>query len=83
YDKADWTEDGKPATLPTPFYSSTFIVDTMLRYIDAGRGSGKPFFASVNFLANHIPVQAPDAYIARYAHAYDGGWSALRAARQA
>jgi arylsulfatase A-like enzyme len=83
YDKADWTEDGKPATLPTPFYSSTFIVDTMMRYIDAGRGSGKPFFASVNFLANHIPVQAPDAYIARYAHAYDGGWRALRAARQA
>jgi arylsulfatase/uncharacterized sulfatase len=83
YDKADWTDDGKPATLPQPFYSSTFIVDTMLRYIDAGRGSGKPFFASVNFLANHIPVQAPDAYIARYAHAYDGGWSALRMARQA
>src|SRR2546422_2138525 len=27
YDKADWTEDGRPATLPTPFYSSTFIVE--------------------------------------------------------
>ena len=32
----------------------------------AGRPTGRPFLASVNFLANHIPVQAPDGYIARY-----------------
>ncbi len=33
----------------------------MMRYIDDDRASGKPFLASINFLANHIPVQAPDA----------------------
>ena len=82
YDTADWTEDGKPATLPKGYYSSRFVVDKMIDYIDRGRADGKPFFASINFLANHIPVQAPDAYIARYQTAYRGGWTALRAARR-
>lgn len=82
YDHADWTEDDKPATLPRNFYSSRFIVDKTIEYIDAGAGSGKPFLASVNFIANHIPVQAPDADIARYKGRYAGGWTALRAARR-
>ncbi|MFM9853736.1 MAG: arylsulfatase [Sphingomonadaceae bacterium] len=82
-DQADWTEDGKSAALPKDFYSSRFIVDTMIRYIDQGRASGKPFFASVNFQANHTPVQAPDAYIARYANRYASGWSILRRERAA
>jgi arylsulfatase/uncharacterized sulfatase len=82
YDRADWTEDGKPATLPRDYYSSRFVVDKMIAYIEGGRPAGKPFFASINFLANHIPVQAPDAYIARYRTAYDGGWSAVRTARR-
>jgi arylsulfatase/uncharacterized sulfatase len=82
YDTAAWTEDGKPATLPKDYYSSRFVVDKMIDYIDAGRASGRPFFASVNFLANHIPVQAPDLYIDRYRTAYDRGWTAIRAARR-
>jgi len=82
YDKADWTEDGKPATLPKDYYSSRFVVDRMIDYIDRDRTGRKPFFASINFLANHIPVQAPDAYIARYRAAYRGGWTALRTARR-
>ncbi|MEY2883359.1 MAG: hypothetical protein RL490_1083, partial [Pseudomonadota bacterium] len=83
YDKADWTEDGKPAHLPKPYYSSRFIVDKALRYIDADRAGGKPFLASLNFLANHIPVQAPDSDIAAYARRYQAGWTALRAERAA
>lgn len=81
YAAADWTENGRPAQLPTPFYSSTFIVDQMIRYIDADRASGRPFLASLNFLANHIPVQAHDADIARYAGRYRAGWTALRQER--
>src|SRR3546814_6479928 len=53
----------------------------MIDYIDSGAASGKPFLASVNFLANHIPVQAPDSDIARYAAMYHDPWTALRAAR--
>jgi arylsulfatase/uncharacterized sulfatase len=82
YDHADWSEDGKPAELPADFYSSRFIVDKMIAYL--GRGDqAKPFFASVNFLANHIPVQAPDADIAAYRGRYDAGWTVLREQRRA
>ncbi|OHD09287.1 arylsulfatase [Sphingopyxis sp. RIFCSPHIGHO2_12_FULL_65_19] len=81
YDQANWTENGKPATLPRDYYSSRFVVQRMIDYIEADRDSGKPFLASVNFLANHIPVQAPDSDIARYSAMYRDGWTALRAAR--
>lgn len=81
YATAAWTENGKPATLPKDYYSSHFVVQKMIDYIEADRASGKPFLASVNFLANHIPVQAPDSDIARYAAMYKDGWTALREAR--
>jgi arylsulfatase A-like enzyme len=83
YEKADWTEDGKPARLPANYYSSTFIVDRTIAYANRARAAGRPFFASVNFLANHTPVQAPDADIARYADRYLQGWGALRTERAA
>jgi len=81
YDTAAWTENGKPATLPKDYYSSTFVVGKMIDYIEKDRPSGKPFFASINFLANHIPVQAPDSDIARYSAMYKDGWTKLREAR--
>jgi arylsulfatase A-like enzyme len=83
YDKTKWSDDGKPAKLPKRFYSSTLIIDRMIGYIDRGRASGKPFLASVNFIANHIPVQARDADIAAYAGRYNAGWTALRQERRA
>ncbi|WP_341902932.1 arylsulfatase [Sandarakinorhabdus limnophila] len=83
YDQTEWSEDGKPAKLPARFYSSTLIVDRMIRYIDSGNASGKPFLASVNFIANHTPLQAPDADIAAYAGRYTAGWTALRNQRRA
>ncbi|MBC7521665.1 MAG: sulfatase-like hydrolase/transferase, partial [Sandarakinorhabdus sp.] len=82
YDKADWTEDGKPADLPRNFYSSRFIVDKMISYLEAGDRQ-KPFLASINFLANHIPVQAPEADLAANRGRYDAGWTALRDQRRA
>ena len=81
YSVAGWTENGRPATLPKDYYSSRFVVQKAIDYIEADRASGKPFLASINFLANHIPVQAPDSDIARYAAMYQDGWTALRAAR--
>ncbi|AJA07740.1 sulfatase [Sphingopyxis fribergensis] len=81
YDTAAWTENGRPATLPKDYYSSHFVVRRMIDYIEEGRQSGKPFLASINFLANHIPIQAPDSDIARYSAMYKDGWTALREAR--
>ena len=83
YNKTEWSEDGKPAKLPKRFYSSTLIIDKMISYIDRDKATGKPFFASINFIANHIPVQARDADIAAYAGRYHYGWTTLRKERRA
>lgn len=81
YERADWTRDGKTARLPRRFYSSTLIVDEAIAQIDGVKD--KPFFATLGFLANHIPVQASEADIAAYRTRYLAGWSALRAGRAA
>jgi len=82
YDTAAWTEDSGPARLPKRFYSSTLIIDKTIAYLDSPERKGRPFMASINFLANHIPVQAPEADLARYRGAYRDGWTALREARR-
>ena len=80
YADAPWYEDDVPAGLPDDFYSSEFIVDQMLTYLDEGDGEA-PFFAYLAFMAVHIPVQAPPEFTANYAGVYDAGWDATRTAR--
>ena len=81
YRRAEWWQDFAPVdTLPEDFYSSRFLVDTMIEYLD-GRDTGRPFFAMLGFQANHIPVQAPREFVERYDGVYDSGWEALREAR--
>jgi arylsulfatase A-like enzyme len=80
YKTAPWFEDGKPATLPKDFYSSRFLVDRMIDYIDSGPGD-QPFFAYIGFQAVHIPVQAPAEFTRKYADTYREGWAAMRTAR--
>jgi arylsulfatase/uncharacterized sulfatase len=82
YATAPWFEDGEPATLPEAFYSSRFIVDRMIAYIDE-TPANQPFFAYLAFQAIHIPVQAPAAFIDPYRERYREGWSALREERAA
>ncbi len=83
YDGSEWYEDGKPATLPADFYSSRFLVDRMIEYIGDGTRDPRPFLAYLPFLAIHMPVQAPQEVIARYAATYAGGWDAQRQRRHA
>jgi len=80
YADAPWYEDDVPASLPDDFYSSEFIVDQMMTYLDEGDGEA-PFFAYLAFMAVHIPVQAPPEFTANYAGVYDAGWDATRTAR--
>lgn len=82
YDEALWVEGDRPAHLPKRFYSSTLIVDKTIAYLEDPARAGRPFLASINFLASHIPVQAPDADLSRYKKSYMAGWDALRTARQ-
>lgn len=80
YADAPWYEDDVPASLPDDFYSSEFIVNQMMTYMDEGDAEA-PFFAYLAFMAVHIPVQAPPEFTANYAGVYDAGWDATRTAR--
>ena len=84
YETAPWYEDDQPATLPEDFYSSAFIVDKMIEYIDSAGESNtdaQPFFAYLAFQAIHIPIQAPREFTDRYTGVYDQGWQVLREQR--
>jgi arylsulfatase/uncharacterized sulfatase len=78
-----WYEDGKTANMPAEFYSSEYFVDRTIGYIDADARKQQPFFAYVGFQANHVPVQAPKAYVDKYKGRYRDGWTALREQRLA
>jgi arylsulfatase A-like enzyme len=89
YDSAPWFENGKPAKLPDDFYSSEFIIDRMIDYVDQGlqrknspqHTNSQPFFSYIAFQAIHIPVQAPREITDRYNGVYDQGWHALHKQR--
>ena len=81
YQYAPWFEDGKPADLPKDFYSSKFMIDQMISYLDADKGQDDPFFAYIAFQAVHIPVQAPREFTDHYKGVFDNGWAVLREAR--
>ena len=83
YDDANWFADGERFELPEDFYSSEFLIDKTIEFIDSNLDDGKPFFAYVPFQAVHIPVQAPQQYIDRYMGRYDKGWHQLREERTA
>lgn len=83
YDQANWFADGERMTLPEDFYSSRFLVDKTIEFIDDNLQDGKPFFAYLPFMAVHMPVQAPQEYIDHYMGVYDAGWDALRTQRLA
>lgn len=68
--------------MPAEFYSTEFFVDKTLAYIDSDAASKKPFFAYLGFQANHVPIQAPQAFIDKYKGRYAHGWTALRQARR-
>ncbi len=81
YPFAPWYEDGAPADLPEDFYSSKFLVDKMIDYLDEDGGSDAPFLAYIGFQAIHIPIQAPREFIDKYEGVFDDGWNVLREQR--
>ena len=82
YEAANWFADGERFELPEDFYSSRFLIDKTINFIDSNIEDGKPFFAYVPFQAVHIPVQAPQEFIDRYMGVYDEGWDVLRERRR-
>ncbi len=83
-DKAKYRDNGATVeTLPADFYSTRFYTERMIRYIEEGKTTGKPFFAYLAYTSPHWPMQAPRESIERYRGKYDGGYDALRATRLA
>ena len=82
YENANWYADGEPYRLPEDFYSSRFLVDKTIEFVDSHVEDQRPFFAYLPFQAVHIPVQAPQAFIDPYMDKYDEGWDAIRDARR-
>lgn len=80
YPDAPWYEDGEAVSLPEDFYSSEFLVDQMITYLQE-RDRSRPFFSYVAFQAIHIPVQAPRAFTRNYEGVYSDGWDALATRR--
>ena len=83
YEKANWFEDDIETNLPADFYSSRFLVDKTIEYIDSNLADAEPFFVYLPFQAVHLPVQAPQEFTDRYLGVYDQGWSELRQQRRA
>jgi len=81
YDNANWFADGEPYTLPEDFYSSRFLVDKTIEFIDTHVHDDAPFFAYLPLQAVHIPVQAPEEFIEPYMGTYDVGWRVIREQR--
>ncbi|HEY0713238.1 MAG TPA: sulfatase-like hydrolase/transferase, partial [Polyangia bacterium] len=82
-DNVEYREEGKPATLPADYFSTDFFTDKLIAYIERNRADGKPFFAYAAYTAPHWPLQAPPAYLDRYAGRYDAGYDAIRDQRLA
>lgn len=78
--KARWLEDDLLVELPEDFYSSDYMTDKVLTYIDA-TPEDQPFFAYLGYTAPHWPLQAPAASIEKYREHYNDGWDALRGKR--
>jgi len=76
-----WREHDLPTQVPADAYSTTFLTDKLIAYIEQHRPDGKPFLAWVGYTVPHFPLQAPDADLARQAGRYDAGYDAIRLAR--
>jgi len=80
--KLVFTEDGRYLTkLPEDYYATKTYTDKLIGFIDANRGSGKPFFAYVAHQAPHDPYHLPKDWRNRHLGEYDKGWDAVREAR--
>lgn len=82
YPQARWYENGeRMLSLPEGFYSSSFLVDRTIDFLQSTRAEGKPFFAYLAFQANHLPLQAPAHFVDAYRGGYTQGWAKVREAR--
>ena len=63
YKTAHWFADGEVYQLPEDFYSSRFLVDKTIEFIDSNAEDGRPFFAYLPFSGcAHTGAGASEVY---------------------
>ncbi len=72
-------KDGQPVPPSDHYYSATAFADHAIKCLQehATHYPEQPFFEYLCFITPHFPLQAPEADIAKYAHAYEPGWNAM------
>jgi len=79
---APWFADGEALEkLPDNFYSSEYLVDKMIEFMEEEEQKDQPFFSYLPFQAIHIPVQAPAEFVKKYKGVYKEGWDKLKQQR--
>ncbi|MCL1623738.1 arylsulfatase [Moraxella sp. Tifton1] len=68
--------NGMDAQLPEGEFSTDFYTDYLINSLRK-KDDNQPFFAFLSYTAPHSPLQAPDAYIQKYADQYMDGPQAL------
>lgn len=77
---ANFTRNGESVRRAEGVHSDRYWTDELIRMIDQP-GDEQPFFAVLAFQTAHFPLQAPQAYIAKYLDRYASGWQAARVQR--
>ena len=62
-------------------YSTEFYTNKLIDYLEADRGSDRPFFMVAAYTSPHWPLQVPDEDRNLYAGRYDMGYDRLRELR--
>jgi len=76
-----YRDDDQIIELPDDFYSSRTFTDKMIGYLDQTKADDVPFFAYLAYTAPHLPLQAPDEFLAKYRGRYDQGYEHIAAIR--
>jgi arylsulfatase len=74
-------EDGVEADWPDGAYSTEFYTDKLIEYLEADRGSERPFFMYAAYTSPHWPLQVPEDELDLYRGRYDMGYDRLREQR--
>lgn len=65
-------------SIPSDFYSTDFITDRAVDYLEDFADGDDPFFLYVAYNAPHWPLHAKPEDIAKYKGKYDSGWDVMR-----
>lgn len=81
-----FAHNDQPVTeFPDDYYATDAFTDhaveTILRFAEAGKSDGRPFFVNLNYTAPHFPLHALPEDIVRYRGTYSDGYDALRKRR--